>query len=175
MARMLQGDAFVKTVYSTRSWFVHTQHTDGQWYVQELSTVSNIIGLIHFFDNWDIEDDENWNNMFDYPRYDNNDNDDTTAPYSLCQVQIDRRCTPRQRWQQCVKFGRWIATDESRVAGWYHSACTIGPNAKPIQMGATLHSINGVRLKRELDGFGAPGYQIFDFKPFIFLLKKDED
>ena len=26
---------------------------------------------------------------------------------------------------------------------------------------------NAVRLKRELDGFGAPVYQIFDFKPFI--------
>lgn len=85
--------------------------------------------------------------MFDYPRYDNNDNDDTTAPYSLCQVQIDRRCTPRQRWQQCVKFGRWIATDESRVAGWYHSACTYSSNAKPIQMGATLHSIAVTRGK----------------------------
>ena len=25
-----------------------------------------------------------------------------------------------KRWQAIVKFGRWVAADESRVAGWYH-------------------------------------------------------
>ena len=29
--------------------------------------------------------------------------------------------------------------DESRLAGWYHSGTTIGPNDKPIRTGATLH------------------------------------
>ena len=42
-------------------------------------------------------------------------------------------------WQQCVKFGRLITADESRVAGWYHSLSTIGPYPKPIQPGAELH------------------------------------
>jgi hypothetical protein len=34
----------------------------------------------------------------------------------------------------------YYLTDESRVAGWYHSVMTIGPDPKPIQTGATLHT-----------------------------------
>ena len=33
---------------------------------------------------------------------------------------------------------------------------------------------NAYRMKTRLDGFGAPGYQIFDFKPFIFSLKNNK-
>jgi len=46
-----------------------------------------------------------------------------------------------KRWQAVVNPGKWITTDESRVAGWYHSAITIGPEPKPIQTGATLHTV----------------------------------
>ena len=35
----------------------------------------------------------------------------------------------------------WITADESRVAGWYHSVMTCGPEPKPIQTGATLHTL----------------------------------
>jgi hypothetical protein len=45
-----------------------------------------------------------------------------------------------KRWQACVNPGKWITTDESRVAGWYHSVMTIGPDPKPIRTGATLHT-----------------------------------
>jgi hypothetical protein len=45
-----------------------------------------------------------------------------------------------KRWQACVNPGRWITTDESQVAGWYHSVMTIGPDPKPIRTGATLHT-----------------------------------
>jgi hypothetical protein len=45
-----------------------------------------------------------------------------------------------KRWQAIVNPGRWITTDESRVAGWYHSVMTIGPDPKPIRTGATLHT-----------------------------------
>ena len=44
------------------------------------------------------------------------------------------------RWQAVVNFGMWITADESRVAGWYHSVMTIGPEPKPIRTGATLHT-----------------------------------
>ena len=37
-----------------------------------------------------------------------------------------------KRQQQCVKFGCWITAGELRVAGWYHSTCMIGSDAKPI-------------------------------------------
>ena len=38
-------------------------------------------------------------------------------------------------------FGKWITADESRVAGWYRSGITIGPEPKLILTGATNHSI----------------------------------
>ena len=46
-----------------------------------------------------------------------------------------------KRWQAIVNFGKWITTDESRVAGWYHSVMTCGPEPKPIRTGATLHTV----------------------------------
>ena len=46
-----------------------------------------------------------------------------------------------RRWKECVRFGEWITADKSRVAGWYHSALTIGPEPKPIRTGATIHSV----------------------------------
>ena len=47
-----------------------------------------------------------------------------------------------KRWQQCVKFGKWVTADESRAAGWYHLCCTIGPKSKPICIvGCTLHTL----------------------------------
>ena len=40
-----------------------------------------------------------------------------------------------------VNYGKWLTADESRVAGWYHSPITQGPEPKPIRTGATLHSL----------------------------------
>ena len=38
-----------------------------------------------------------------------------------------------------VNFGKCVTTDDSQVAGWYHSVMTIGPEPKLIWTGATLH------------------------------------
>ena len=38
----------------------------------------------------------------------------------------------------------------------------------------TTITINTCRMKTRLDGFSAPGYQIFDFKPSIFYSKNEE-
>jgi hypothetical protein len=46
-----------------------------------------------------------------------------------------------RQWQAIVNPGKWITTDESRVAGWYHSAMTVGLEPKPIRTGATLHTV----------------------------------
>jgi hypothetical protein len=67
-------------------------------------------------------------------------------------VRFLREICPRkiypQNWHQYwrhnrnpVNFGKWITTDESEVAGWYHSVMTIGPGPKPIRTGATLHTV----------------------------------
>ena len=101
--------------------------------------LQDLIRLLHFVDDWKIEEDENWYNMFNYPRYNSHDDDDDTAPHRVKFGIIETEYV--KRWQQCVKFGRWITADKSRLAGWYHSGITIGPDDKPIQTGATLHSL----------------------------------
>ena len=45
-----------------------------------------------------------------------------------------------RRWKECVMFGRWLTFDTSRVAGWYHSPITQGPDPKPIRTGTIIHS-----------------------------------
>ena len=62
--------------------------------------------------------------MFDYLRYDNHDNEDTTpAPHSVKFRLIEDEYI--HQWQQCVNLCCWITEDKMRVAGWYLSACTI--------------------------------------------------
>ena len=90
-------------------------------------------------DDWEIEEDENWDDTFDYPRYDNHEDDDT-APHRIKFGIIETEYV--KRWQQCVRFGRWITADESRLAGWYHSVTTIGPDDKPIRTGARNSSFS---------------------------------
>ena len=46
-----------------------------------------------------------------------------------------------KRWQDVVNFGKWMTANESRVAGWYKSMMTMGPDPKPIRTGATLHTL----------------------------------
>ena len=40
-----------------------------------------------------------------------------------------------------------MTANESRLAGWNHSPCTIGPDPKPIRTGATLHTLAITRGK----------------------------
>ena len=109
---MLYGD----TLYSSQSWFKHNvQAVDSM----PRNCLQDLTQLLHFVDNWEIDNTENWdNNMFDYPRYDNNDNDDT-APHCIKFSLIeDER---NKRWQECVKFCCWITVAESRVGATLHS------------------------------------------------------
>ena len=39
-------------------------------------------------------------------------------------------------WKPFFSFSKWITTDESRVTRWYKSDITVGPEPKPIWMGA---------------------------------------
>ena len=43
------------------------------------------------------------------------------------------------RWQAIISFGCWLIADEIRLAGWYHSVMTIGPDPKPIGTCMTIH------------------------------------
>lgn len=46
-----------------------------------------------------------------------------------------------RRWKEVVNFGKWLTANESRVAGWYRSGITCGPEPKPIRTGASVHSV----------------------------------
>ena len=96
---MLQGDASIKDVYSSCSWFKHNAPA-----VDSMlrSCLRALIWLLHFVGDWEIEEDENWDDMFDNPRYDNHDNDDT-APHCVKFGIIETEYV--KQWQQCVKFG----------------------------------------------------------------------
>ena len=111
MARMLQGDASIKDMYTTRSWFKHNAPAVDS---MPRNCLQDLIRLLHFVDDWEIEEDENWDDTFDYPRYDNHEDDDT-APHRVKFGIIETEYV--KRWQQCVRFGRWITADESRLAG----------------------------------------------------------
>jgi hypothetical protein len=46
-----------------------------------------------------------------------------------------------QKWRQYLRHnrnpvnpGKWITTDESQVAGWYHSVMTIGPEPNQFEL-----------------------------------------
>ena len=56
-------------MYSTRSWFKHNLPALDSIPHNCLQDLIRL--LLHFVDDWEIEDDENWDDMFDYPRYDN--------------------------------------------------------------------------------------------------------
>ena len=109
-------------MYSSRSWFKHNAPAVDS---MPRNCSQDLIWLLHFVDDWEIEEDGNWDDIIDYPRYDNHDDDDTTlhrVKFEIIETEYIKQC------QQCVmKFGCWITADELRLAGWYHLGITIGP------------------------------------------------
>jgi hypothetical protein len=90
---------------------------------------------MHFADDWEEDDnrwDETYHNVKEEPL------EDIAHHCRRFSVLEDGY---NKRWQAIVNFGRCLTADESRIAGWYHSPMTIGPEPKPIRTGATLHSI----------------------------------
>jgi hypothetical protein len=85
---------------------------------------------------WDLEDNGVWDDIYNDPKV---VADPSTATHRLKHGQLEDGYN--KRWQAIVNFGKWITTDESRVAGWYHSVMTIGPEPKLIRTGATLHTV----------------------------------
>ena len=56
MARMLKGDTSVPNTLNTRSWFKHDSPAIKR---MPQSFLQDLIRLLHFVDNWYIDDDEN--------------------------------------------------------------------------------------------------------------------
>jgi hypothetical protein len=92
----------------------------------------DIYTCLHFDNDWD--DNDGWDNVYaDQKRCSLDGTVHHCQKFSMFEEGFNRR------WKECVMFGCWLTFNESRVAGWYHSPITQGPDPKPICTGATIH------------------------------------
>ena len=98
--------------------------------------LQDLYQLLHFVDDWELDEDMEWDDIYDHPKEEVKEG---TASHRTKHGVFEDAYV--KRWQQCVKFGKWMTADESRAAGWYHSVCTVGPEPKPIRTGCTLHTL----------------------------------
>ena len=90
---------------------------------------------MHFADDWE-EEDEVWDDKYKNAR-ESNAQGTTNHQRKFGMIEDGYNC----RWQAMVNFVRRATNDKSRIAGWYKSPLTIGPEPRPISTGATLHTI----------------------------------
>ena len=133
MARMLSGDPSIVNMYDSRSWFNHCAPA-----VESMprNCLQDLYRLLHFVDDWELDEDMEWDDIYDHPKKEVKEG---TASHRTKHGVFEDAYV--KRWQQCVKFGKWMTADESQAAGWYHSPCTVGPEPKPIRTGCTLHTL----------------------------------
>jgi len=133
LAKMFMGNRSIEQMISTREIF------DAVPSVQVSMTknaLEDLTGCLHYSDDWDVLGDEDWEDTYCDHKV---EADVSTAAHRLKRGLLEDAYN--NRWQAVVDFGKWITADESQVAGWYHSAMTIGHEPKPIRTGATLHML----------------------------------
>ena len=124
LGRSLCGGKSIEDIWSTRSTF------KAEGAIKESmpqDAFKDLCRCLHFADDWE-EDDLQWSHT--YPHAKEEPAEDTARHRRKFAVIEDAY---NKRWQAIVKFGRWMTADKSRVAGWYHSPMTVGPEPKPIQ------------------------------------------
>ena len=133
MARMIRGFPSITETWSTR------ESLDAIGAVKECmhqDAYKDIHHCMHFSDDWELEGDEDWNAIYPDEKYEPSpDSPQHKRKFDHMENGFN------ERWKECVHFGRWVTADESRVAGWYNSSITIGPEPKPIRTGATIHNL----------------------------------
>jgi len=132
VANCLCGNRSVEQIWSTRDALDAIETIKSSMCQDAWKDMSR---CIHFADDWE-DDDERWNENYPAER---------CAPSPQRARHRKKHGTLEdaynKRWRTIVKAGRWLTADESRVAGWFHSSMTIGPEPKPIRTGATLHTL----------------------------------
>ena len=133
IAKMLAGNPSITDMFCTREVFNAVEPVKN---CMTLDAMKDLSRCLHFSDDWEEDDEEDWDEHYKDVKV---EPDENTAlhrrKFSMVEDAYNRR------WQAMVNFGKWITADESRVAGWYKSVMTIGPDPKPIRTGATLHSL----------------------------------
>ena len=137
LARMIRGFPSIEDTWSTREPLKHV-HTAVE--SMPKNAYIDMYRCMHFSDDWEVNEDGSgetyWEDVFEDARYGSSpDVERHRKKYEHIEDGFNTR------WKEVVNYGRWITADESRVAGWYRSAITIGPEPKPIRTGATIHSI----------------------------------
>ena len=132
IGRMLSGNRSVEDIWSTRDAFSAVGPIKES---MPQDAFKDLCRCMHFADDWE-EDDERWNEVY---ADDKEAVTEGTARHRRKFGTLEGGYT--NRWQAMVIFGREMTADESRVAGWYHSPMTVGPEPKPIRTGATFHSL----------------------------------
>ena len=133
MGRMLRGFPSIGGTWCTRDTIFAVPP------VKESMTqdaYKDIYRCMHFSDDWDEEEDIAWDDVYADNKYEPSPD---AAKHRKKFDHIEEGFN--KRWKECITFGKWVTADESRVAGWYHSCMTIGPEPKPIRTGATIHSL----------------------------------
>jgi hypothetical protein len=133
LCRMNNGGHSIKQIFSTR------EMLDAVPSIQASMTkgaLEDLTACLHYSDDWDPEHNGVWDDIYDDAKV---VAPPLTASHPLKHGRLEDGYN--KRWQAIVNFGKWITTDESRVADWYHSVVTIGPEPKPIRTSATLHTV----------------------------------
>ena len=131
LGRMLTGNKSVSSMYCTREWFNAVAPIQESMPRQALQ---DLVRCLHYVDDW--EEEEEWEVIYSDVKVEAAAGTSKhREKFSILEDAYNRR------WQYMVHFGKWLTADESRLAGWYNSVMTQGPDPKPIRTGATLHSL----------------------------------
>jgi hypothetical protein len=131
LAKMLMGNRSIEQIFCSREFLNAVPPIQA---AIPKNALEDLTVCLHYSDDWECKDD--WDDFYDDPKV------EADALMASHRVKHGILEDGYNRWcQAIVNPGKWITTDESRVAGWYHSVMTIGPEPKPIRTGATLHTI----------------------------------
>ena len=90
---------------------------------------------LHFTDDWYEEEGVEWDDIYLDENYTSPDLEQHRRKFG------DVKDAFNKKWKECVTFGKWLTFNEIRVAGWYHSPITCGPEPKSIRTVAMIHSL----------------------------------
>ena len=133
MARIWSNNSSIETMWSVR------EILDAVPCVKESmpqDAYKDLYRCMHYVYDWEGDAESEWEEYFTDQKV---GHDDSIATHRTKFSMVEDGWN--NRWQEIVNFGKWLTMDESRVAGWYKSMMTCGPEPKPIRTGATLHTL----------------------------------
>jgi hypothetical protein len=116
LAKMFMGNRSINQIFCTREIFNAVPSIQAS---MTKNALEDLTGCLHYSDDGDVMGGGDWDDIYDDPKVVAHP---STATHRLKHDQLEDGYN--KRWQFIVNPGKWITTDESRVAGWYHSIMT---------------------------------------------------